>query len=126
MIYLDTNILIYLFENHQEYASKVAAFLDENQKNDTPLITSVISVTELTAGNQNITIDTLKLLQSLKIVPVDETIASLAGDLIAQDKMHIGDAIHFATALNAKCNAIYTNDDYLAKKASKKLKIIKP
>ncbi|MCA9351019.1 PIN domain-containing protein [Candidatus Saccharibacteria bacterium] len=126
MIYLDTNILIYLFENHQEYASKVAAFLDENQKNDTPLITSVISVTELTAGNQNITIDTLKLLQGLKIVPVDETIASLAGDLIAQDKMHIGDAIHFATALNAKCNAIYTNDDYLAKKASKKLKIIKP
>ena len=126
MIYLDTNILIYLFENHQEYASKVAAFLDENQKNDTPLITSVISVTELTAGNQNITIDTLKLLQGLKIVPVDETIASLAGDLIAQDKMHIGDAIHFATALSAKCNAIYTNDDYLAKKASKKLKIIKP
>lgn len=126
MIYLDTNILIYLFENHQEYASKVAAFLDENQKNDTPLITSVISVTELTAGNQNITIDTLKLLRGLKIVPVDETIASLAGDLIAQDKMHIGDAIHFATALNAKCNAIYTNDDYLAKKASKKLKIIKP
>lgn len=126
MIYLDTNVLIYLFENHQEYASKVASFLDESQKNDTPLVTSVITITELTAGNQNITLDTLKLLQGLKIIPVDETIASLAGDLIAQDKMHIGDAIHFATALNAKCSAIYTNDDYLAKKASKQLKIINP
>jgi predicted nucleic acid-binding protein len=125
MIYIDTNIFIYLFENHQEYATKVASFLDKNIKT-TQFITSVITITELSAGNPNITTKTIQQLQGLKIIPIDENIASLAGSILHQDKMPIGDALHYATAQSTNCDAIYTNDTILAKKAYKKMQVIMP
>ena len=106
MIYLDTNILIYLFENHTEYATRVADYIDKNIKNNTRFATSVITITELMAGNEHITIDTLLLIQGLQIVPVNAEIAAHAGTLMCQEKMHIGDALHIATALSSKCNIL--------------------
>lgn len=126
MIYLDTNVLIYLFENHAEYATRVADYIDKNSKNNTWFITSTLTITELMAGNEAITVDTLLLLQGLQIVPVSADIATHAGIVMLQDKMHIGDAIHIATAISCKCSTLYTNDDYLAKKAAKSIDVVKP
>lgn len=126
MVYLDTNILIYLFENHPNYAHGVATYITTCQKAGTPLITSAITVAELIAGNKNINLKTIKLVHGLQIIPVSEDIAEYAGKLQVKNNMHIGDAIHLATALASDCKKIYTNDAKLAINARLDIEVIKP
>lgn len=126
MVYIDTNIFIYLFEGHVGYAEKVADYLEFNRQNNIKLVTSALTVTELLAGNSDITIDMLKMFQDLEIVVLSEDIAVSAGKIQNESNIHIGDAIHLATALSQNCTEIYTNDIRFGKKAGKLIKIKHP
>ena len=126
MVYVDTNILIYLFEGNKQYSMSIAEYLEDSRAKDIKLVTSALTVTELIAGNSSITLDMVEMLNNLEVVALDGDIAELAGRLQNAENILIGDSVHLATALNRKCTTIYTNDDKLAKKSSKFMKILKP
>ncbi|HET9174022.1 MAG TPA: PIN domain-containing protein [Candidatus Saccharimonadales bacterium] len=124
MTYLDTNILIYLMEGHQQYGKIVAETLEDLTVQNQPLITSSITITEFLAGTTSSSLATLQQVPKMKFIALDEVLAEQAANL--QRKHHslqIGDAIHLATAIQEHANLFFTNDKFLAKTVSNYLTI---
>lgn len=117
VVYLDTNILIYLFEQHDTYSELVAKLLEDYTKNGETLITSTITVTEFLAGTTASTLKTLQTVPRLHFIPLSESLAEQAALLQRKGSLQIGDAIHLATALGQQASTFFTNDKQLAKMA---------
>ncbi|MGH7233824.1 MAG: type II toxin-antitoxin system VapC family toxin [Candidatus Saccharimonadales bacterium] len=126
MLYLDTNILIYLFELHEPYSKKVATTLEEFTKDNKQLVTSAITVTEFLAGTNSSNLNTLHKVPRLNIIPVDEILAEQAAILQRKTDIKIGDSIHLATAIQQQVEAFFTNDKNLTKFVEKYLPVISP
>jgi len=114
MLYIDTNILIYLFELHEPSSKQVASILEDHTSKGTKLVTSVITVTEFLAGTVSSNLETLHMVPNLSIIPLDERLAERAAILQRKNKVNIGDAIHLATAIHQNTEAFFTNDKLLA------------
>lgn len=123
MVYVDTNILIYLFENHPEYGKSAAGALTDLQQHGHEFVTSVLTITECLAGTKGLALSTLQNLAHMRFVVVDEAIATTAADLQRGGGLKIGDAIHLATALQQKAGLLLTNDAQLVKVAKKHLAV---
>ncbi len=115
MLYIDTNIFIYLFENHVSYSERVANKLEEYVGQGGRLITSSITVTEFLAGTDTSSLETLHQVPNLTIISLDEKLAEQAALLQRKAKIKIGDSIHLATALHLRAEAFFTNDKQLSK-----------
>lgn len=115
MLYLDTNILIYLFEQHDHFSEKVADILEEYTRENRSLVTSVITVTEFLAGTNSSSLETLSQVPSLAIVNLDARLAEQAAILQRKHKIQIGDSIHLATAIQNQTKSFFTNDKVLSK-----------
>lgn len=116
MTYLDTNILIYLLEGHQQYGNQVAAALEELTTENRILITSAVTITEFLAGTTSSSLATLKQMPKLNFIKLDETLAEQAAILHRKhSSLQIGDAIHLATAIQEQTNLFFTNDKPFAK-----------
>ena len=115
MTYVDTNILIYLLEQHFMYSELVAEVLDEVTRDKGILITSVIAITEFLAGTDSSSLETLQRIPQLSFIPLNENLAEQAVHLQRKNNLQIGDAIHLATALEQRADALFTNDKLLAK-----------
>ena len=124
MLYLDTNILIYLFELHDPYSKKVATILEEFTESGKQLLTSAITVTEFLAGTTSSSLETLHRVPRLNIIPVDENLAEQAANLQRKNSIKIGDSIHLATAIQQKTEAFFTNDKKLTKIVEKYIPVI--
>ncbi len=124
MLYLDTNILIYLFELHDPYSKKVATILEEFTESGKQLLTSAITVTEFLAGTTSSSLETLHRVPRLNIIPVDENLAEQAAKLQRKNSIKIGDSIHIATAIQQKTEAFFTNDKRLTKIVEKYIPVI--
>jgi predicted nucleic acid-binding protein len=122
VIYLDTNILIYLFENHPIYGEQAARTITKLQE-EHRFTCSTITITECLAQVTDITLGTFKSLPGLSLVSLDEAVASRAACLQRETTLRIGDAIHLATALEQKADKLLTNDKQFAKTAKKYLPI---
>jgi len=123
MIYIDTNIFIYLFEGHNLYGEKVVESLEAYKLQNKQLVTSAITVTEFLTGTIKSKLMTLHQLSDLSILPLDENIAEQAAILQRENNIKIGDSIHLATALQAKAESFYTNDKELSKIVAKYIPI---
>jgi predicted nucleic acid-binding protein len=124
ILYLDTNILIYLLEDHENLSVKVAQILDDYTKtNDSALLTSAVAITEFLAGTVSSSLETLHKIPGLTFKDLDETLAEQAGTLQRQNNLQIGDAMHLATAISGGSEFLFTNDKQLAKVASKYIAI---
>jgi predicted nucleic acid-binding protein len=124
VLYLDTNILIYLLERHERFSDIVAKKLDDFTSNGNgTLVTSVITVTEFLAATASSSLETLQRVPRLKFIELDEVLAEQAGLIKRQNHLQIGDAIHLATAMQAEAESFFTNDKRLARIASKHLGI---
>lgn len=124
MTYLDTNILIYLLEGHQQYGSQIATALEDLTEKDNFLVTSAITVTEFLAGTTSSSLNTLQLVPKLKFVMLDEVLAEQAANLQRKhSSLQIGDSIHLATALYAQSALFFTNDKQLAKVVAEYLRV---
>lgn len=123
MIYIDSNIIIYLLEGTEPFATSIASTLTKNKG---PFITSSIAITEVLAGNSAITSNHLKSIPRLLFADLDTEIAAIAGEMRQKENIKTPDAIHLATAKFMNCTAIFTNDSDMIKTAKNELKIIKP
>ncbi|MEO6760861.1 MAG: type II toxin-antitoxin system VapC family toxin [Candidatus Saccharimonadales bacterium] len=122
MVYLDSNILIYLFEHHPQFGRQVADIISGLQPTNR-FICSTLTVTECLAQVTKITLKTFHELPQLDLIPLDEAVANQAATLQRDANLRIGDAIHLATALQEKADLFLTNDLQLAKIAQKYLKV---
>lgn len=123
MTYVDSNIFIYLFENHPVFG-KLAANQLARLRQDSSLICSVLTVTECLAQVTNISLDTFHALPDLRLIAIDERIAVKAADLQQSTTMRIGDAIHLAAALEHGAELFLTNDKQLAKIAKRYISVL--
>ena len=126
MIYLDTNILIYLMEGHERYGKLVAASLEELTQQNELLGTSSITITEFLAGTINSNLKTLQQVPRLRFIGLDEVLAEQAAELQRKHPaLQIGDALHLSTAIGKQASLIFTNDRLLAKVASQYIPVKK-
>lgn len=123
MVYIDTNILIYLFEDHPDYGRKVADELTSLKEQNQPLICSTLLIAECLAGTNGVTLATLNNTANLHFVHLDEVMAEKAASLQQETSLRIGDAIHLATALVQEADMLFTNDLPFAKIAAKYLPV---
>lgn len=124
MLYIDTNILIYLFESHDLYSKKVAGILEEFTSSGKQLLTSAVTVTEFLAGTTSSSLETLQKVPKLHIISVDENLAEHAANIQRENSIKIGDSIHLATAIQQKTEAFFTNDKKLTKVVEKYMPVI--
>lgn len=120
-IYLDSNCLIYYFENNPKYAQKVEDIFNLSIQNSIKLITCNLSLMELLVlpvklKNKRI----IKLYKNLdKHIPnftfvnVDEKTFVKAAEIRASTNFRSPDSIHLASSIVNKCDAFVTSDKQL-------------
>jgi predicted nucleic acid-binding protein len=118
MMYLDTNILVYLLEDHGNLSIQVADTLEASSGQ---LTSSAIAITEFLAGT-DAPLSALQQIPKLDFVNLDDIVAENAGHLQRKHKLHIGDSIHLASAISVQATLFFTNDKKLAKIANNYLK----
>lgn len=120
-IYLDTNLYIYLFENHPDYASAVEKIVLACKKYKIQILASNLIFAELLVAplQQNDSVNT-KLYKNLhrelpnfNAIPVTKQIGVKAAELRAKYNLKTPDAIHLATAICQETDAFITHDQKL-------------
>jgi predicted nucleic acid-binding protein len=117
-IYLDTNIVIYLFERDDALQKKIAAIISQTTENDIEFYFSDVGVAECIYGAYKIQSDLLlqKYNESfyevglLNLVPVDSECVIAAAKIGAEKNLKLVDSIHFLAAIETGCEVFLTND----------------
>lgn len=123
-LYLDTNILIHVFEHNDQLARELNAFLITGGNEREPFrVTSELTVGELVVEPFRSKDDRLLRLYNnwtqtnpyLEVLPVEYSNLWNAGVLRARyNALKLPDAIHIATAIRARCSHILTADKRLS------------
>jgi predicted nucleic acid-binding protein len=122
-MYIDTNILIYLLEQHKQYSTAAADILQAHTDGGGKLITASLTITEFMAGTTASDSSVLHRVPNLAFITLDTSLAEQAAQLQRKAKLHIGDAIHLATALQAQAECFFSNDQQLLKIAQQYLPV---
>ncbi len=120
-IALDTNVFIYVFEQHPEFGEKAKAILEHIENGFVEAVASSVSLTEILVKpirEGNLTLEKqYKLLFShfpnLTILPIDNVVAERAAYLRGKYNIKTPDALILATALVAKAELFITTDQRL-------------
>jgi predicted nucleic acid-binding protein len=120
-IALDTNLFIYVFEQHPEFGEKSKAILEQIEDGFVAAVASSVSLTEILVKpirEGNLTLEKqYKLLFShfpnLTILPIDNMVAERAAYLRGKYNIKTSDALIVATALVANADLFITNDQRL-------------
>lgn len=117
---LDSNILIYFFEDVEPQASQAEKILASIMKGKDGGVISTITIAEILtgfylAGNNSKAVKAKGLLNDLaingfKIAPVTFEIADLAAQLRAKSGGKLPDALIVATAISQGANVLYSQD----------------
>ena len=116
--YFDTNVFIYLFEEHPQYQTSVIQIIERLESIDCQIITSELTLAECLikpcADNdifsQERYIEALQTSDFLTVVPVSKDVLIEASHLRASYRNKLPDAIHLATALTQGCDLFVGND----------------
>jgi predicted nucleic acid-binding protein len=117
-LYLDSNILIYLVEGNTDVAEPVLAAFREIEVHRIKLYTSDITVTECLNGAYRAGLDELAqhyldLMGTedfITLLPVNMDVCIEAARVGATHRLKTLDAMHFATAVLAGCEALLSKD----------------
>ncbi|MFZ1249236.1 MAG: type II toxin-antitoxin system VapC family toxin [Candidatus Saccharimonadales bacterium] len=124
VVYLDTNILIYLLEDNGWRSVQVADTLDALRYKGGTFVTSVLTLTEFMAGRAAVAPETLLEISSIRFVGIDTDVAVRAGTLQRTQRLKIGDAVHVAAAEFMQADKFFTNDKELAAKLPEHIKVM--
>lgn len=119
-VYLDANPIIYTVERHADYEPLLLPLWTEVENDTILAVTSQLTLLEtlvkpLRDGNTSLAKDYETLLTStkIKLEPITLSILQAAAHLRATTNLKTPDSIHAATALQAGCLLLITNDtDY--------------
>jgi predicted nucleic acid-binding protein len=117
-VYLDTNIIIYIFERVPEYESTLAELLKLIANQSCKCITAEIAATEVIPGiarkgNADEVARCIRFFDEGDVVELQATSRRAfyqAGLLRSQMRISSADAIHLATAIESRCDVFLTND----------------
>ena len=118
LLYVDTAPFIYYVEDHLTYADKAEAIFRRANTDGIYVLTSVVSLTEVLTkplrvgdkGLENLYRLLLQGTRNVGLLPVSAQIAERAAHLRASYNLRTPDALQVATALDAGCDALLTND----------------
>ncbi|HJZ05968.1 MAG TPA: PIN domain-containing protein [Patescibacteria group bacterium] len=130
-IFLDTNALIYLIENHPDFSPKISPIFNQIFQNQLQSITSIITVTEVLVNpmkqeNKSLIEKYLNLftnLTSLKVVEPNMQTAIDAAHIKAKYGFPLPDCYQLSLAQEHACTSFLTNDSRL-EHFSQKLEIV--
>ncbi|WP_224725553.1 type II toxin-antitoxin system VapC family toxin [Paenibacillus vietnamensis] len=117
-IALDTNIFIYVIEQHPEFGEKAKGLLEQIEEGAFSAVASTISLTEIFVKpirDGNLALEKqYKLLfahfPNLSVVSVDHAVAERAAYLRGKYGMKTPDALVIASAIIAQADVFVTND----------------
>ena len=118
-VYLDTNIFIYAVEGFDRFEEEISLFFSAVEQGEIETITSKLTLAEALVkpfreGNeryQQIYREALQDRASFHLVSVTRPLLVESARLRASTGLRLPDAIHLATAREAGCSTLVTNDD---------------
>ena len=120
LIYLDSCLVIYAFENHPQWGQPVRAALAREPQARfaiSPLVTLECLVAPMRSGNLTLQRYYEQGLQQFQILPMPESVYAQAAVLRARWGLKTPDALHLSTAVTHGCTALWTADDRLQRAA---------
>jgi predicted nucleic acid-binding protein len=115
---IDTQIVVYLIERHNDYLSLVRPLFEAADRGESELVTSAVTLLELLvvpyrAGDRALADRYEALLtrsRSVTVVEIDRSLLRAAAQLRATTGMRTPDALQLSAALRRRCGAFVTND----------------
>jgi predicted nucleic acid-binding protein len=121
-IFWDTNLFIYLFENHAMFGNRVVTIRQAMLRRQDSLLTSALTVGEilvkpLQANRQDLVSRYHDFFQrpGISVIPFDLEAASSFASIRQDTRIRPPDAIQLACAAAAGIDLFITNDDRLSK-----------
>jgi len=116
--YFDTNIFIYLFEDHPKYQNQISELIEHLDSIGCQIISSEMSLAECLVkpyadddtGSIELYTENLQTSDFLKMSPVSRDVLIQASSLRASLKNKMPDSIHVATAVIEQCDVFIGND----------------
>lgn len=116
--YFDTNIFIYLIEEHEEYKEKIVSLIQSLDAIGCEIFTSEITLAECLVKpmqdndteSQEVYENAIKQSDTLNVQSVSRNILIKAAQLRAVLKNKLPDSIHLATAIECHCDVFFGND----------------
>jgi len=121
-IYWDTMLFVYWLEDHPEYARRVQELHKSMKRRQDVLCTSALALGELLVKpyklkKMDLMLEIRTYFQSseIEVVPFDAETAEIYSRIRAEYNVSPADAIHLATAAQARIDLFLTNDRRLSK-----------
>src|SRR5262249_38326572 len=111
-------LLIYLLEGHSAFGPRVRAALSDAGLHDiaiSPLVELECLIKPMADGNLPLRRSYEEAFGALTILLMPEAVYLAAAELRARFKTKTPDALHRACAQHHRCEALWTNDDRLAR-----------
>jgi predicted nucleic acid-binding protein len=129
-LYIDSNIVIYFIEAHEETRVHIRRLFSYVNEHDIRLVTSEATVGECLYGarkRQHAELvgryaDLFNDTDALELVPVERETFEQAAEIGAPRNLKLLDAVHVATALCEGCDVFVTNDKGI--KSTDELKVV--
>ncbi|WP_274627296.1 type II toxin-antitoxin system VapC family toxin [Arvimicrobium flavum] len=117
-IYFDTNVIIAIVEGATPLSGGQSELLESIDARRVQAVTSELTIAECLvkpfaerdANAVEMFLSFLDGRPSLPTIPIDRTLLLEAARLRADTKLKLADAIHVATAVQARCSAFMTDD----------------
>lgn len=116
-IYWDTMLFIYMLEGNADFGPRVLQISEEMSRRGDTLCTSVFTVGEVLIGPQKLR--ATKAISQVKdyfergdveLIPFTTKTAQTYAQIRAENPVQPADAIHLASAAEARSNLFFTND----------------
>jgi predicted nucleic acid-binding protein len=121
-IYWDTMLFIYYFEGHSDFGPRVRQIHHEMTRRGDILCTSIFTAGEIFVGPQRLKdYENLKRLKDyfesdeIEVIPFTISTAEAYSRIRAENSVLPGDAIHLASAAEARTDLFFTNDKRIQK-----------
>ncbi|MGC1871123.1 MAG: PIN domain-containing protein [Acidobacteriaceae bacterium] len=122
LIYWDTMLFVYWLESNPEYKHRVQEIHDRMEQREDKLCTSTFAVGEMLISSAKAKDVTMRSLirgyfetSGVKLLPFDWETAELYSHIRAENHVSPADAIHLASAAQARADLFLTNDRRLSR-----------
>jgi len=118
LIYLDACLIIYLVERHPRWGEAVASAIAQvagGRFGISPLVKCECLVGPIKRGDPVLQRGYIELFDRFVSLAMPETVYLAAAELRARFGLRTPDALHLACAQHHRCEALWTNDDRLAR-----------